>query len=198
MNQRPPRVSAAALVFRVADAAMCRNALGHRAEIATGMPQTGPCCRHIRQANLNPSPGNGIGSRRCWVENVGSSRTAFAKSVVSSQKPVRPSRRFGSAFGRLRRPDPWRSRRPSARQPPGLTRSVLSMLLLAGGLGGVLSYGIGPEAGVVQSAQAMTELTMPKPGSSRSRSSSRPASRPPPPAGDHRFLRLRGGARPRH
>lgn len=46
---------------------------------------------------------------------------------------------------------------------PALTRSVLSMLLLAGGLGAVVSYGIGPEASVVQSAQAMTEITMPKP-----------------------------------
>ncbi|MCJ2034640.1 transglycosylase SLT domain-containing protein [Methylobacterium sp. J-068] len=99
--------------------------------------------------------------------NVGSSRTAFAKSPFS-QSPLAKgplASRSGSATlsassdaltlgGRVGHDHGSR---------PALTRSVLSMLLLAGGLGAALSYGIGPEAGVVQSAQAMTEITMPKP-----------------------------------
>ncbi|MCJ2045028.1 lytic transglycosylase domain-containing protein [Methylobacterium sp. J-078] len=95
--------------------------------------------------------------------NVGSSRTVFAKGphlakgllVAGSSLRAAPNTsdalmlagRVGSAHG----------------SRPALTRSVLSMLLLAGGLGAIVSYGIGPEAGVVQSAQAMTEITMPKP-----------------------------------
>ncbi|NEU10980.1 transglycosylase SLT domain-containing protein [Methylobacterium sp. BTF04] len=50
---------------------------------------------------------------------------------------------------------------------PALMRSVLTMVLLAGGLGTILSYAAGPNGAVlgsvVQSAQAMTEIAMPRP-----------------------------------
>ena len=92
------------------------------------------------------------------VRNVGSSRTAFAKApatkgLLAPHAGSAPSDAL-TLGGRVGRQHGSR---------PALTRSVLSMLLLAGGLGAVLSYGIGPEAGVVQSAQAMTEVSMPKP-----------------------------------
>lgn len=50
---------------------------------------------------------------------------------------------------------------------PALARSFVTMLLLAGGLGSILSYGVGSNGAglgsVVQSAQAMTEIAMPRP-----------------------------------
>lgn len=87
---------------------------------------------------------------------VGSSRTVFAKGPLTPRTGSRAATTsdaltLGGHVGRAHG------------SRPALTRSVLSMLLLAGGLGAALSYGIGPEAGVVQSAQAMTEITMPKP-----------------------------------
>ncbi|MCK2052628.1 transglycosylase SLT domain-containing protein [Methylobacterium sp. 37f] len=95
--------------------------------------------------------------------NVGSSRTVFAKNSQAHKGSLAP--RFGSVAA----PDGSEALTLSGRvghdhgSRPALTRSVLSMLLLAGGLGAVLSYGVGPEAGVVQSAQAMTEIAMPRP-----------------------------------
>ncbi|KQU16126.1 transglycosylase SLT domain protein [Methylobacterium sp. Leaf94] len=99
--------------------------------------------------------------------NVGSSRTVFAKGPIAKGAPVKgslaPRSGLGAApsssdaltlGGRIGRDHGSR---------PALARSVLSMVLLAGGLGGVLVYGVGPDTGVVQSAQAMTEITMPRP-----------------------------------
>jgi hypothetical protein len=104
--------------------------------------------------------------------NVGSSRTVFAKGPIAKGPIAKGSLAKGALAARS-----GLGAAPSSSDAltlggrvgrdhgsrPALTRSVLSMLLLAGGLGGALVYGVGPDAGVVQSAQAMTEITMPRP-----------------------------------
>ena len=87
---------------------------------------------------------------------VGSSRTAPAP------------RRFGAGGDAASSSDALTLKAPVGRDHgsrPALTRSILAMMLLAGGLSAALLNGAGTVGlgSVVQSAQAMTGLTMPRP-----------------------------------
>ncbi|MCC0804848.1 lytic transglycosylase domain-containing protein [Methylobacterium sp. W2] len=87
---------------------------------------------------------------------------------VGSSRISPPSRRFGTGGDVATSSDALTLKNRVGRDHgsrPALTRSVLAMMLVAGGLSAVVLNGTGTSGfgAVVQSAQAMTELSMPKP-----------------------------------
>ncbi|KQP06824.1 transglycosylase SLT domain-containing protein [Methylobacterium sp. Leaf93] len=87
---------------------------------------------------------------------------------VGSSRISPPSRRFGAGGDVATSSDALTLKTRVGRDHgsrPALTRSVIAMMLVAGGLSAVVLNGTGTSGfgAVVQSAQAMTELSMPKP-----------------------------------
>ncbi|MHC2000583.1 transglycosylase SLT domain-containing protein [Methylobacterium sp. CM6241] len=87
---------------------------------------------------------------------------------VGSSRVTPPSRRFGAGGDAATSFDALTLKNRVGHDHgsrPALTRSVLAMMLVAGGLSAVVLNGTGTSGfgAVVQSAQAMTELSMPKP-----------------------------------
>ncbi|WP_019905452.1 transglycosylase SLT domain-containing protein [Methylobacterium sp. 77] len=87
---------------------------------------------------------------------------------VGSSRIAPPSRRFGAGGDAAKSSDALTLTNRVGRDHgsrPALTRSVFAMMLVAGGLSAVVlnGSGTGSFGSVVQSAQAMTELSMPKP-----------------------------------
>ena len=87
---------------------------------------------------------------------------------VGSSRVTPPSRRFGAGGDAANSSDALTLKNRVGHDHgsrPALTRSVLAMMLVAGGLSAVVLNGTGTSGfgAVVQSAQAMTELSMPKP-----------------------------------
>ncbi|WP_027172072.1 transglycosylase SLT domain-containing protein [Methylobacterium sp. 10] len=87
---------------------------------------------------------------------------------VGSSRISPPSRRFGAGGDVATSSDALTLKNRVGRDHgsrPALTRSVIAMMLVAGGLSAVVLNGTGTSGfgAVVQSAQAMTELSMPKP-----------------------------------
>ncbi|MHC2016641.1 transglycosylase SLT domain-containing protein [Methylobacterium sp. CM6247] len=87
---------------------------------------------------------------------------------VGSSRVTPPSRRFGAGGDAATSSDALTLKNRVGHDHgsrPALTRSVLAMMLVAGGLSAVVLNGTGTSGfgAVVQSAQAMTELSMPKP-----------------------------------
>lgn len=92
---------------------------------------------------------------------VGSSRVSSMKGALRPRRPIGASPAGSDALTL----GPTVARDHGSR--PALTRSMLTMVLLAGGLGTIVSYAGGSNGAglgsVVQSAQAMTEISMPRP-----------------------------------
>ncbi|MCJ2129922.1 transglycosylase SLT domain-containing protein [Methylobacterium sp. E-045] len=87
---------------------------------------------------------------------------------VGSSRISPPSRRFGAGGDVATSSDALTLKNRVGHDHgsrPALTRSVIAMMLVAGGLSAVVLNGTGTSGfgAVVQSAQAMTELSMPKP-----------------------------------